>query len=226
MARNLLALALLACSSTPSTATGLAAHSGSMALSADGKTLWVANPDSDSVAQLDVASRSLVREVLLASTRPAPDAQGVYTPAVAPRAVAVSPDGTKLWATGERSSKLYAVDTATGAVRSSEVLCSEPVGVLASPDGGAVFVACSQDDVVLRVSASSLSIDQKIPVASEPFALALSDDGASLYVTHFLAGSVTTLDARSMSVVRTTTHPRSRAAWRQTARARQCSRAP
>ena len=205
--KRLLAIALLACSSTPSTTTGLAAHSGSIALSPDGKTLWVVNPDADSVAQIDVASRTLVREILLAGSHPSPDAQGAYTPAIFPRTLAASPDNKKIWVSGERSGKLHEIDVASGAVRASAVLCSEPLGILAAPDGQSVLVACSQDDVVLRVATTDFSIQQKTTVASEPFALARSDDGASIYVTHFLLGSVTALDARSLAVVRTTQIP-------------------
>ena len=202
--KRLLVPALLACSSAPTSATGLGAHSASLALSPDGKMLWVVNPDADSVAQIDVATRTLVREILLAGSHPSPDGQGAYTPAVFPRTVAPSTDGTKVWISGERSGKLHEIDVATGAVRASGVLCSEPFGLLAAPDGQSVLVACSQDDVVLRVAVPDFSIQQKTSVASEPVALARSDDGASIYVTHFLVGSVTTLDARTLAVIRTT----------------------
>ena len=205
--KRLLAFALFACTSAPAPAMGLAAHSSPMALSPDGKTLWVVNPDADSVAQIDVASRTLVREILLAGAHPAPDSQGAYTPAVLPRALASSPDGTKVWVSGERSGKVHEIDSASGAVRASSVLCSEPIGILAGADGQSIVVACSQDDVVLRVSTADFSVQQKTAVASEPFALARSDDGTSIWVTHFLEGSVTTLDGPLLTVVGMTSIP-------------------
>jgi YVTN family beta-propeller protein len=80
-------------SSSPSTGGAPAAHSSTMALSADGSTLYVANPESDTVSVVDVKGRTLVQEILLAQAAPAPDpTTGAFAPAVQPRTVALSPD--------------------------------------------------------------------------------------------------------------------------------------
>ncbi|MBS2024287.1 MAG: hypothetical protein JST92_17940, partial [Deltaproteobacteria bacterium] len=47
--------------------------SRSLALSADGKSLWAVNAESDSVSQIDVGTRSLSHEILLGAARPAKD---------------------------------------------------------------------------------------------------------------------------------------------------------
>src|SRR5258708_5499274 len=62
---------------------GVAATSRSIALSADGASLWVVNTDSDSISQIDVATRPLKKEILLAGQRPSVDSTtGRYDPAV------------------------------------------------------------------------------------------------------------------------------------------------
>ena len=165
----------------------------------DGATLFVVNPDADSVSQIDTASRTLVREILLGAAHPAPDATGAYTPAVMPRSLALSADESTLFVTGQRSSQLHAIDVASGAVQNSVHVCSEPVGVVVSPDGASVFVACTQDDEVVRVDAHSLAVDATVKVGTEPWALAWSSDGATLFATQFLTASVTAIDPVAMT---------------------------
>ncbi len=207
LGKRLSLIALLACSSTPVGAPGgYAQHTSSMALSRDGKTLFVVNPDADSVAQIDVASRALVREILLSNTHPAPDASGAFTPAIMPRSVALSPDGATLWVTGERSGKLHVVNLAEQSTFAISV-CSEPVGLVVSNDGKSVYVGCTQDDLVARVDASSRTVATTVKVPSEPWALAFDADGTTLYATHFLAPAVTAIDPNAMVVMRTSPIP-------------------
>ena len=62
-------------------------HSSAMAITRDGATLFVVNPDADSVSVIDTAGRTLSHEILLAAAHPAVDANGSYAPAVMPRAL-------------------------------------------------------------------------------------------------------------------------------------------
>jgi YVTN family beta-propeller protein len=176
-----------------------AAHSSAMALAPDGATLFVVNPDADSVSVIDTKNRALVREILLADAPPQPDGNGAYTPAVMPRALALSPDGATLFVTGERSSELHVVDVASGAVKSAVHVCSEPIGVVVSPDGASVFVACSQDDAVVALDAASLVVKGTVKVGSEPWALSWSGDGATLFASQFLTARVTPIDPVAMT---------------------------
>jgi len=204
-AQSLVLVALaLACGSqgsSPDGGTPLAypGHSSAMAMTKDGSTLFVVNPDADSVSQIDTASRALVREILLAGAHPAPDGSGAYAPAVMPRALALSADESTLFVTGERSSQLDAIDVASGAVKSGVHVCSEPVGVVVSPDGASIFVACSQDDEVVRLDAITLAVNGTVKVGTEPWALGWSSDGSTLFATQFLTASVTPIDPVAMT---------------------------
>jgi YVTN family beta-propeller protein len=182
---------------------GSLAHSSSIVLSADGSTLYVADPDADAVSVLSVKGRSLTREIALSKAPPAVDANGDFTPAVMPRELALSPDGRTLFVTGRRSGKLYAVDLESFSVAGSVAVGSEPMGVVVSPDGKAVFVACSEDGTVVRVDSRTFSVTSSADVGAKPWALALASGGSRLLVSHFLSGEVSVLGASHLSVLGT-----------------------
>jgi YVTN family beta-propeller protein len=196
----LAALLLAACgdnSPPPPAPVVHADHSSSIAATAD--AIYVVNADADSVSVLDPAARSLVAEILLAPARPAVAADGSFTPAVLPRALALSADGATLYVTGERSGMLYAIDLATQQVRSVAV-GSEPIGVAVSPDGDTVYVAVSQDNAVVAVYADTLKIEHEVAVPAEPWALGWSPSDGSLLVTHMLGPGVTALDPKTLAI--------------------------
>jgi DNA-binding beta-propeller fold protein YncE len=174
-------------------------HSSSLALSSDGHTLFVANPEADSVSVLDVQARMLTSEISLAALPPAADPiSGDYAPTIMPRAVALSADATTLYVTAERSGALLVVDIASGHLRQSVPVGSEPVGLVVAD--GSIYVACSQDATVVRVDAKSLQITATAHVPNEPWALAFSADGTQLLVTHLMGPGVTEIDVATMTV--------------------------
>ena len=175
------------------------AHSGSIAVGSDGSTLYVVNADADSVSVIDTRSRALKTEILLAGTSPTIDGSGAYTPAVMPRALALSPDGNTLYVTGERASALYAIDLASSTVSRSVAVGSEPIGVVVSPDGSAVFVACSNDGTVVRVDPTSMQIVATAHVGGEPWALAFGPDGM-LLATAFMGSGLDAIDPSSLAI--------------------------
>jgi YVTN family beta-propeller protein len=188
----------------------VALHSSSIAVTADGSRVWVVNADSDSVSEIDAMGRKLVREIPLAPS-PTVDDKGHFTPAVGPRALALSPGAGLLYVTGERSGKLYALDLASGAVKATVDVGSEPIGVLVARDESAVFVACSNDASVVRVDPATWKVTATaaitdgtsplgVPIPAEPWALGWSADGATLFVTHLVAPHVSVLDPGSLKL--------------------------
>jgi YVTN family beta-propeller protein len=175
-------------------------HSSSIAVTRDGSTVYVVNPDADSVSFVDTASRQLVTEVLLAPSSPSVEATGRYEPRVGPRALALGPGERTLYVTGERSGHLYAVDTASAAVVADVDACSEPIGVVASPDGSTVYVACSQDDAVIAFDAATLAVTEEAPCSRRPWTLAWSSDRSQLLVTHLLGPGVTAFAPSPLAV--------------------------
>jgi DNA-binding beta-propeller fold protein YncE len=177
----------------------VARHSSSIALSADQKTLFVVNPESDSVAFIDVASRKLVKEVALGPSAPQVDGSGRYWPSVEPRGVAESPGHGRIYVVGRRSSTLHVLDSHTGSVIGSVPLCAESSAVLVSPDESSVYASCANEAEVVRVAADSLTVVATASVASKPWGLAWSADGSSLLVSHLLGPGVTVLDPQAMT---------------------------
>jgi YVTN family beta-propeller protein len=165
-------------------------HSSAIAVNPAGTRLYVVHPDADSVSVLDVATRSILHEVLLAAKPVAVDSAGRYTPAVGPRALALDSTGHTLYVTGQRSGHLYVLDASSGAMLRDAFVCAEPIGVLVGSDDASVFVACSQDDQVVQVHAADLSMAGAAVGPRKPWALAWAKDGKTLVATHLLGPGV------------------------------------
>ena len=203
-----LVLAGSACSSSPSAPTSPQTHSSPIAVSPDGSRLFVVHPDADSVSILDRGTRSIEREVLLASAPPTVDPSTQrFTPAVGPRALALDSSGATLYVTGQRSGLLYAIDTAQGVITGSVAVCSEPIGVLVGAGDASVYVACSQDDEIVQVGAASLQVTGTVVTPRKPWGLAWAPDGHTLLATHLLGPGVTAMTTSPFALQATWTVP-------------------
>ena len=182
-------------------------HTSPIAVDPTGSLLFVVHPDADSLSVVDLASRKLVHELLLAPTAPAADQLGRYAPAVGPRALALDSTGRTLYVTGQWSGQVYAIDVASGTIAraTAAAVCSEPIGVLVSGDDAKVFVACAQDDEVVELAASDLSLVAAVPCPRKPWALAWAPDGTTLYATHLLGPGVSAFATAPLAL--TTTFP-------------------
>lgn len=194
----------LACSDSGPAARLRQTHSSTIAVSPDGSRLYVVHPDADSVSILDVSAHAVLHEILLADAPPRVDpTTRRFDPTTSPRALALDSMGQTLFVTGERSGRLYAIDTAAATIRGSVAVCSEPVGVLVSADNAKVFVACSQDDSIAEIDASSLSVVASVPVPRKPWSLAWAADGHTLLTTHLLGPGVSRLESEPLSLAGT-----------------------
>jgi cytochrome c peroxidase/DNA-binding beta-propeller fold protein YncE len=190
-------------------ARAVQSHSSPIAIDPAGKQLFVVHPDADSVSVLDLTSRTIVHELLLAAAPPALDDLGRYAPAVGPRALALDSTGQTLYVTGQWSGLVYAIDVASGTLARATpaAVCSEPIGVLVSADDTKVFVACAQDDEVVELGAGDLSLVAAVPCPRKPWALAWAGPGndTTLYATHLLGPGVSAFATTPLSL--TTTFP-------------------
>ena len=191
VARNLLILLIIAllhptrllADSTDS--ISLKHSSSAIAITPDGMTLVVVNPDSNSVSLVDTAGRSLIIELAVG---------------VDPRSVAISPDGKIAYIANQGSDTLSVVDISFRVVTGTIPVGDRPVGVAVSPDGQTVAVAEMGVDQVRLLEAVDLSEYSLIPVADRPNGLDFTTDGRRLLVSHLLSGEITIIYVRPLLV--------------------------
>ena len=159
--------------------------SSAIAITDDGSTLVVVNPDSNSATLVDIASHSVTAEL------------GV---GVDPRSATVSPDGARAFIANQGYDSVSVIDLAAHAVITTVSVGDRPVGVAVSPDGRFVVVAELGDDRVRLLDASTLSTLSVLAVADRPHGLAFTPDGRRLLVTHLLSGDVTILNVQPFTV--------------------------
>jgi YVTN family beta-propeller protein len=178
----LAALALVVFFSLPGTAASTAQvskHSSSaIAITADGATLLVVNPDSNSLTLVDAASRTVVAELAVGAD---------------PRTVAVDDAGQRAYVANRGSDSVSVVDLAARQVVAQASVGRQPYGVVVSPDGDWLCVAEQGADQVRVLDAATLASLSVHPTADRPSGLALGDDGTTLYVTHALGNAITVL---------------------------------
>jgi len=161
---------------------GTVKHSSApIAITPDGATLLVVNPDSNTLSLVSLGTLTAVTELSVG---------------VDPRSVAVSPDGGRAYVANQGSDTLAVVDLKAGRVITQVAVGDRPVGVVVSPDGRFVAVAELGEDTVRFLDADDLSTLSVLAVADRPYGLAFTPDGRRLLVTHLLSGDVTLIPVR------------------------------
>ncbi len=158
-----------------------------LAMGSDGR-LFAACPLDDSIELLDglLKNRARVRK-------------GDF-----PVAVAVSPDGTRLYVSNYFSGAVSAIDATSidpgrfisdATVLASASVEQSPYGVAVSPDGAHLFVGhFGSTDLISVLDADDLSTVGALHTGSGPVrGVAVSPDGARLYTTDYFSGSVSVL---------------------------------
>ncbi len=107
-----------------------------IAVTPDGKKLYVANQDSANVSVIDTNSRKVTATV-----------EAGYLPT----GVAITPDGNKALVSNRGSNSVTIIDTLTDKVLVTVATGKEPVGIAISKDGKMAFVANSASDDVTMI---------------------------------------------------------------------------
>lgn len=158
-----------------------------------GGRVWCVNPDSGTVAAIDVPAHVRAFEVAVGGT---------------PRALARAGDGT-IWVACAGDDTVRVLSPATGAQLASIVLPwgSAPAGIAITPDGGTAYVACQQAGTLVRIATGTRAVTGTLAVAPQLRGVAISADGARILCTRFLSpdtrGEVIEVAASTFSVART-----------------------
>ena len=139
-----------------------------LALSRDGRRLYVAASNDNRIDVVDIATRKVV------DTLPSgPD----------PERFALSPDGRWLYVANEDDSLVSFVDIAAKKIVREVEVGAEPEGIAVSPDGR--WVVCTSETASLAhvIDARSGKLVDSIPVGTRPRDAVFSADGRQLWVS-------------------------------------------
>jgi len=151
-----------------------------VAFSADGARAYVA------VASLSGGIGTL--RVFDASTGGLIDSEPV---GILPTAVAVSPDGNRVFVTNQADNSVSVYDTALAAVATTLPAGIAPTGIAYSPDGLRVYVVNrGSNNVQIFNAASGALIGSPVTLGQAPIAIAIKPQGTAAYVANSLAPSV------------------------------------
>jgi len=157
-----------------------------LAVSADGKSLWVARILLNDIVRIDLASHTLA----------APISVGVH-----PYRPVLSPDGSLLAVANWGAASVSLVDVVQGAVLATVKTADHPSDLVFAPNGKTLFVAQSNRNLVAAIDVASRTVVRQISVAlgpdgpgtpsadalpdgSTPNALALAPEGKALFVAN------------------------------------------
>lgn len=168
---------LSGCSPTPALVPhgdGVPSAAAPLALSPDGRTLWVVNPDADSVTAVDTSSLQVAEPVPVGNE---------------PWGVAVTPGGTVVVMNRAEGSL-----TLLSAGRRDDIpVGPEPGGLALSPSGRSAYVTLSSSGELAVVDLELREVVARVPVGRMPWAMAVSDDGdaadddETIVITHRVA---------------------------------------
>jgi|GEM_PF-435288 YVTN family beta-propeller protein len=213
----------------PETGKFLGAPHG-LAVSADGRWLWVTAEGSQAVAQISIAERKVLRvysteQKVSHQVALLPDASKAYvanigsgsvcavdaktgTVKVIPCAagtegIAVTPDGRWVWATNRSANSISIID-----VQKDEVVATLPAGnfpirIAFTPDGKYALVSNARDNAVAVYDVASRKQVRTISTGLAPIGLLVDPQGKFAYVANTEGDLVSVIDLEKWQVVRT-----------------------
>jgi len=148
-----------------------------MVAARDGKQLYVVEHTGRHVAVVDLADGMVASEI------PLPDDGG---------GVAISPDGGRLYVTGEAPrGRVHVIDLKTAKVTGSIEVGHTPSAVAVSPNGKTLYVCNRFNNDVSVVDVASGRQTRRFPAVRDPVAIAISPDGRYVVVGNQLPSGPT-----------------------------------
>jgi DNA-binding beta-propeller fold protein YncE len=156
----------------------------------DGRRLFYSGAGESTVKQLGWSNGTLTPGPAYVLRRPSKESFVA--------GIAVSPDGSRLFAVHALGELLSAVDLTREEPTSASVdLPAEGYAALVSPDGRTVYVSLWGGAKVLAFDAATLDKQGEIPVGEHPNAMAFSKDGTRLFVACANTNAVWVVDLAS-----------------------------
>jgi len=143
-----------------------------LALTPDGKELWVACEASSSVVVVDTVTQRKLAEIPTGGQ---------------PNDVAFTPDGRRAFVSNRLDDNVSVVDVAARKVQSNIEVGDEPHGVLVDRGGKFLYVLNTALDNISVIDVATLKEVKRLSASRSPWSLAESPDGKSIIVTHALS---------------------------------------
>lgn len=204
-----------------------------IAVSRDGRRLWVTCEDSKAVLELDAATGKVLKTWTTGQETshmivPAMDESRLFvanirsgsatvierandrvtTVVTAPGAegIDVSPDGREVWVTNRADSSISVIDARGDSVIAKlESGGRFPIRVKFRPDGREAWVSCLQSNAVTVFDARTRKLLATVAVGAAPVGIQMSPDGRRAYVANTNDDLVTVIDVAARKVVATFT---------------------
>jgi len=199
-----------------------------MWVSADGRRIWVTSEATQTVLEVDLATKQTVStwktgQEISHMLVPAPDESKLYVANIGSgsctiidrasgkvttvatgqgaEGIDVSPDGSQVWVTNRAAGTISVIDAKTGKVAETLEAGGEfPIRAKFTPDGREVWVSCMRSDAIHVFDAKTREIVAKIAVKENPVGILLSPDGRQAFIASTNANHITVVDVAKREV--------------------------
>jgi PQQ-dependent catabolism-associated beta-propeller protein len=159
-----------------------------MALSPDGRMLYVAASNANRIEAWDVASRKRVR---------------LYPSGSDPERFAISGDGAHMYVANEDHGAISFIDLRDGHLEREVRVGPEPEGVGVSPNGKLVVATSETANLAHFIDAQSGKLLDSVPVGSRPRFVLFLRRGQQAWVSSEQRGTISVFDATTRRIVHT-----------------------
>jgi YVTN family beta-propeller protein len=170
-----------------------------------GDRLYVSGAANSTIHELRWAEGTLTRGPDLVLGRPFSSSAEMERRAITARSfiggLAISPDGSRLYAADVAGQSVSLIDLASGRVIRTMPLSAEPYTCLVSPDGSTLYVSVWGGAKVLIFDAKTLDSRGEIATGEHPNALAMTKDGMRLFVACANTNAVWAIDVTRRAAV-------------------------
>ena len=140
-----------------------------MALSADGRSLYVVCEKSDELRVVDIASGKVIKQIAVGHV---------------PTGISLSPDGKQIYVANSWSDNVSVIDTSTLSVSRTFPAGFEPISAISDREGRTLYTANRLSNDISVIDLQSGKEIKRLVAGRGASYLALSPDGKQIYCTH------------------------------------------
>jgi len=203
--------------------TGSSGPTG-IAITPDGTTAYVANVFDNSVAAINLKTKTLAAVIPIDETPIAiaitPDGRIAYVANAdtndvipidiatntlglripvgkGPISLAITPDGRTLYVVNKDSNNITPIDVATNTPRMPISVGDKPLSIAITPDGQLAYVANGDSNDVTPIDLVKNIPKTRVPVRKGPTGVTINPDDQHVYVVNEFSNSISTIDIAS-----------------------------